>query len=58
VRGLLDACPRCGGQEVDGITRITGYFTKVSSWNKGKLAELKERNKNQGFFARTRTGSA
>jgi len=21
---------------VDGITRITGYFTKVSSWNKAR----------------------
>ena len=58
VRGMLDACPCCGSQEVDGITRITGYFTKVSSWNKGKIAELKDRNKNQGFFARTKTGSA
>jgi len=28
---------------VDGITRITGYFTKISSWNKGKLGELHDR---------------
>jgi ribonucleoside-triphosphate reductase len=50
VRGLRDSCPHCGSIEVDGITRITGYFTKISSWNKGKLGELKERNKNRGFF--------
>jgi ribonucleoside-triphosphate reductase len=35
---------------VDGITRITGYFTKISSWNKGKIGELRERNRNKGFF--------
>jgi ribonucleoside-triphosphate reductase (formate) len=50
VRGLRDSCPHCGSPEVDGITRITGYFTKISSWNKGKLGELKERNRNKGFF--------
>lgn len=50
VRGLRDSCPLCGAEEVDGITRITGYFTKISSWNKGKLGELKERNRNKGCF--------
>ena len=33
------------GLQVEGITRITGYFTKISSWNPGKLAELKDRKK-------------
>ena len=50
TRGLHDACSHCGSSEVEGITRITGYFTKVSSWNKGKRGELKDRYKNQGFF--------
>ncbi len=50
VRGIRESCPQCGSEEVDGITRITGYFTKVSSWNKGKIGELKDRNKNKGFF--------
>jgi len=36
-RGLLETCPRCGSEDLDHITRITGYFTRVSSWNKGKL---------------------
>ena len=31
------------GVEVEHITRITGYFTKVSQWNKGKRGELKDR---------------
>jgi len=31
------------GKNVDGITRVTGYFSHTSNWNKGKLAELKDR---------------
>ena len=49
-RGLMDECPYCGSTKVEGITRITGYFTKLSSWNKGKLGELRERNRNKGYF--------
>jgi len=56
-RGLLDACPSCGSGEVEGITRITGYFTKLSSWNKGKLGELADRFKN-GPFIETRENEA
>jgi hypothetical protein len=33
------------GKNVEQITRVTGFFSKVSSWNKGKLGELKERNR-------------
>ena len=50
TRGLRDNCSWCGSKEVEGITRITGYFTKISSWNKGKRGELRDRYKNQGFF--------
>jgi anaerobic ribonucleoside-triphosphate reductase len=50
ARGLMDQCPYCGSEDVDGITRVTGYFTKISSWNKGKLGELKDRHRNQGFI--------
>jgi len=49
-RGLYEECPWCGSLEVEGITRITGYFTRISSWNKGKLGELKDRYRNQGQF--------
>ncbi|MDH5299675.1 MAG: anaerobic ribonucleoside-triphosphate reductase, partial [Desulfobulbaceae bacterium] len=59
TRGLQSACAACGSTHVDGITRITGYFTKVSSWNKGKLGELRERYRNGGEFAnRAIEGSA
>ena len=33
------------GLQVENITRITGYFTKVSSWNPGKRGELRDRRK-------------
>ena len=42
-RGLLETCPLCGSDDVYGITRIVGYFSKVPTWNKGKVGELKER---------------
>ena len=38
------------GVQVEQITRITGYFTKVSSWNPGKLGELKDRVHCDGNF--------
>ena len=49
LRGLLDTCGYCGSEDLDHITRITGYFTRVSSWNKGKLGELRDRYRNPGF---------
>jgi len=36
-------CSYCGSSNVEIITRVTGYFSKVGGWNKGKLAELKDR---------------
>ncbi len=51
TRGLQETCPQCGSDEVEGITRITGYFTKISSWNKGKIGELHDRQRTAGFFS-------
>jgi hypothetical protein len=31
------------GKNVEHITRVTGFFSKVQSWNKGKRGELKNR---------------
>ncbi len=50
IRGLAGICCSCGSRDVDGITRITGYFTRISSWNKGKIGELHDRFRNQGFL--------
>ncbi len=44
-RGLSEECPQCGSTDTYGITRIVGYFSKVSTWNKGKLAELRQRRR-------------
>ena len=49
-RGLLEACSFCNSSDVDGITRITGYFTKISGWNKGKIGELRDRFRNSQYF--------
>ena len=57
TRGLRSTCAYCGSGDVDGITRITGYFTKTSSWNKGKLGELKNRYRNQGFLEKEEEGT-
>jgi hypothetical protein len=32
-------------KNVEHITRVTGFFSKVQSWNKGKRGELKERHR-------------
>ena len=45
TRGLHKKCPYCGSKNVDFITRVTGFFSKVSSWNKGKVSELKDRDR-------------
>ena len=49
-RGLAPTCSYCGSSHVEGITRITGYFTKIASWNKGKLGELRDRYRSSDYF--------
>jgi ribonucleoside-triphosphate reductase (formate) len=43
TRGLKDACPHCQSANIEGITRITGYFSRITGWNRGKTGELKDR---------------
>ncbi|MBI5000478.1 MAG: anaerobic ribonucleoside-triphosphate reductase [Euryarchaeota archaeon] len=45
ARGISATCKHCGSADVEGITRVTGFFSKTSSWNKGKLGELKDRHR-------------
>ncbi|MFA6711062.1 MAG: anaerobic ribonucleoside-triphosphate reductase, partial [Candidatus Methanomethylophilaceae archaeon] len=47
TRGLSETCPKCGSSHIEGITRVTGFFSKISGWNKGKIGELKDRMKGQ-----------
>lgn len=42
-------CPSCGSEDVYAITRVTGYFSKTSMWNKGKIGEFKRRHREGGF---------
>jgi ribonucleoside-triphosphate reductase len=50
VRGIKEKCSYCGSEEIECMTRITGYFSKISGWNKGKIGELADRYKNGEFF--------
>jgi len=50
LRGLLEKCSHCGSEKVDGLARITQYFSRVSGWNRGKRAELRDRNRNRDAF--------
>jgi hypothetical protein len=34
-----------GGRNIEHITRVTGYFSRVSGWNKGKRGELADRKR-------------
>ncbi len=43
--GLEDECPSCGSDDVDHISRITGYLQAVSGWNSAKRQELKDRKR-------------
>lgn len=47
--GLHEKCVYCGSGQVEGLARITRYFSKISGWNKGKLAELRKRKANDKF---------
>ncbi len=31
------------GKNIEQMTRVTGYFSKISGWNLGKQAELRDR---------------
>jgi len=33
------------GKNVEQITRVTGFFSKVKNWNRGKLGELRDRHR-------------
>jgi ribonucleoside-triphosphate reductase len=43
--GLQEQCGHCRSDDVYGITRIVGYFSRISNWNKSKLGELKDRHR-------------
>jgi anaerobic ribonucleoside-triphosphate reductase len=38
-------CEKCGSKKVSLITRVVGYLSNLSSWNRSKLAELQDRRR-------------
>lgn len=38
-------CPYCKSTNCYILTRVVGYFSRVSNWNDSKLAELEDRRK-------------
>ncbi len=43
MKGLQETCDRCGSDDVDGISRIVGYYSVINDWNKSKKGELGSR---------------
>jgi anaerobic ribonucleoside-triphosphate reductase len=46
---LQDHCDFCQSHSVYGVSRIVGYFSRITNWNKSKLGELKDRH--QGNYS-------
>ena len=47
--GLRDACAHCQSPDVYGLTRIVGYYSRITNWNKSKIGELRDRH--NGIYA-------
>ena len=48
ARGLHTACPSCGSERVDGLAYAGDRYGHTSSWDAGRLAELKDRRRITG----------
>ena len=46
IKAIID------GRNVDGISRVTGYYSRISGWNLGKRGEAKERFKTGDIFGK------
>jgi hypothetical protein len=38
-------CNHCGSDDVYGMSRVVGYYSKINNWNTSKKAEFKDRQK-------------
>jgi len=43
--GLKEECSRCKSDNLEHLSRVTGYLQSVSGWNEGKKQELKDRKR-------------
>ena len=51
MKGLMEKCNRCGSANVDGISRIVGYYSVINDWNRSKKGELQSRQKGNYLVA-------
>jgi len=42
---LATQCDFCNSENVFGMTRVVGYFSRIDNWNKSKIGELKDRHR-------------
>lgn len=38
-------CKYCKSENVYGISRVVGYFSRIDNWNASKVAEFQDRQK-------------
>ncbi len=43
--GLKEQCGSCRSEDIYGVTRVVGYFSRVKNWNRSKLGELAARQR-------------
>ncbi|MHA1894428.1 MAG: anaerobic ribonucleoside-triphosphate reductase, partial [Candidatus Helarchaeota archaeon] len=45
--GIYTKCPHCGASEakLEWYSRITGYYSRLNSWNDGKIQEWRDRKR-------------
>ncbi|HXF06671.1 MAG TPA: anaerobic ribonucleoside-triphosphate reductase [Blastocatellia bacterium] len=43
IRGLHSPCPHCRSSRVDGLAISAHHFSRVSGWNRGLIAQLRDR---------------
>ena len=37
------SCNSCGSNNVYGMSRVVGYYSKIDNWNAAKIAEFEDR---------------
>ncbi len=47
---IIENCPKCGSENIQLMSRVTGYMQNIDGWNKGKRQELVERYRYQDAF--------
>lgn len=49
--GIHDQCPNCDSENVDWLSRVTGYLQSVKGWNEAKRQELRDRHRNMNYVS-------